>query len=299
MKILFHRPEWANRWLPYLDGALLSVGGTYITSTQNGEELESLSSQADVLVSAWANEVVEYWTHKFPEKKIVTYLRRYEIDTPRLMASINWDCVDKVIFVSEQIRQRFLDVLGDTGRTELIPNAVDLDRFSYRQRKPGTKIAMVCTIKDVKNFPLAAQIVMKLPDHRIHHIGLPTDNCGINILRYLDHLGVMDRFSFEGTIDPDDVSDWLEDKDYLLSTSMMEGNPNNVIEAMAKGIKPVIHNWMGASRQFPNECIFNTVDQAVGLLTEDSYDSQRYRSWTQERYSLDNFKRVAEIVAAI
>jgi hypothetical protein len=56
-----------------------------------------------------------------------------------------------------------------------------------------------------------------------------------------------------------------------LSTSLSEGNPNNVIEAMAKGIKPVVHAWPGAEDQFPE-------DTASPRSTRPRADHQRRRT---------------------
>jgi hypothetical protein len=85
--------------------------------------------------------------------------------------------------------------------------------------------------------------------------------------------------------------------DYCLSTSISEGNPNNVIEAMAKGIKPIVHNWPGAEDQFPMS-IFNSVDEAVKLLTENTYESRMYRGSVESKFSLKNFEQVADIALA-
>lgn len=40
-----------------------------------------------------------------------------------------------------------------------------------------------------------------------------------------------------------DIEEWLENKNYILSTSIHESFGYGIAEAMASGIKPVIHNF--------------------------------------------------------
>jgi hypothetical protein len=82
-------------------------------------------------------------------------------------------------------------------------------------------------------------------------------------------------------------------------TSVCEGHPFNVIEAMAKGIKPVINNFCGAELVFDKNFLFNNIDEAIKMITRDQYDSQLYRNyiiekqWT-EKDQVDKFKRLIE-----
>ena len=96
---------------------------------------------------------------------------------------------------------------------------------------------------------------------------------------------IEDNFILHGWID--NVEEFLEDKDYILSTSIHEGHPYNILESMARGIKPIIHNFDGAKSIWPNELIYNTIDEAVEKITEESYDSESYRRFIEDNYSLE------------
>jgi glycosyltransferase involved in cell wall biosynthesis len=93
------------------------------------------------------------------------------------------------------------------------------------------------------------------------------------------------------------LNEWWDGMDYCLSTSLSEGNPNNVIEAMAKGIKPVVHRWPGSEDQFPGH-LFDTVQDAVRMITEGSYNSESYRASVQDKFSLANIERVVDLALA-
>jgi len=69
----------------------------------------------------------------------------------------------------------------------------------------------------------------------------------VRTMLYMEHMiaemGLQDNFQFEPW--QDDVNAWLEDKDYYISPSILETYGMSIVEAMAKGIKPVIHNFYG------------------------------------------------------
>jgi len=127
---------------------------------------------------------------------------------------------------------------------------------------------------------------------------LAGDTQHFDVINYLDNLAIQlnRKIYIYGQIKESNLDLWLEDKNYILSTSMREGCPNNVIEAMAKGIKPVVHNWPGAKEQF-GECVFNTIDEAVAMISSDSpYNSDQYLKCVNDKFSEDNFNKLAEII---
>jgi hypothetical protein len=65
---------------------------------------------------------------------------------------------------------------------------------------------------------------------------------------------------------------------------MYESFGLNIGEAMAVGAFPVVHDFPGADRLWPPECLFASVDQAVALIR--SAQSGLYRDWVTARYAL-------------
>jgi len=115
-------------------------------------------------------------------------------------------------------------------------------------------------------------------------------------MSYTHELGLGDRAIFYDQIDPAKMPEWYHDKDYLLSTSLNEGNPNNVIECMAMGIKPIIHAWPGARDQFPEDLIFTKISEAKKIITENKYESARYRDWITRFYPYSNIKKIHKVI---
>lgn len=186
-------------------------------------------------------------------------------------------------------------------KIELVYNGVDLDAWTYREREHGTSIGMACHIHPKKNLPLALQILAVLPDDFTLHIA---GACQDEFTRaYLDHLGrdLRRRIYLYDQIPHEEMDGWWEQHNYCLSTSISEGNPNNVNEALAKGIRPVVHAWPGARDQY-GDYVFETVEEAAQMILEDhgTYDSAACRALAAERFDYrKNFGRVAEIVEEV
>ena len=135
------------------------------------------------------------------------------------------------------------------------------------------------------------QIIKKLVDkdkrYKVHVAGTMQGlEYEVHLKHIINEMNIKDNVVFYGWVD--DMKEWWKDKNYLLSTSVHEGHPCNIIEGMARGIKPVIHNYFGSKSQWPNDLIFNTVDEAANLILEDKYDSEEYRKFVADRYSLEN-----------
>ena len=61
-----------------------------------------------------------------------------------------------------------------------------------------------------------------------------------------------------------------------------------VLQGMACGLKPVIHNFPGACQIFPSEFLFNISEEFCQQILSDSYEPERYRKFVENNYSLRN-----------
>ena len=307
IKVLLYYPEWGNRWIPYFEKELSRYDLTVLNAPKGGKvpvnDIEASARQSDVLISMWMDNMVGYWSHHFPNKKIISYCRRFEVWVPTMIQSINLKNVNAVVFVSEFYKDKFAAMYGSPNRSYLIRNGVDMTEFPLRVAPvQNGKVSMVCSIKDVKNMALAVEIMSMLPkDFTLHHIGIPfSDLIAGQILSYIEYRGLANRFKFEGHIERDEVPVWLADKEVILSTSINEGNPNNVIEAMAMGIKPVINMWPGVLEQFNSEWVFKTAQEAVDMIEDRfTYTPEAYRQHVEREYSVENFKRIHDVIAEV
>jgi glycosyltransferase involved in cell wall biosynthesis len=249
---------------------------------------------ADVTVFFWCDKkTIEYINTKEKNGKWVVFVRRYEYYAYDL-ETVRWDKVDSVIVVNDFIAGM---LEAKTGvKPHVIYNGVSLDKWTYRKREHGNRVACVGFVHMKKNYPLAMQIMSMVPrDYELHIVGGVQDEPTLEYLMYLAyHLRI--NMQIHGMIPANEIDAWLDDKNYLLCTAITEGNPNNVIEAMAKGIKPLVHAWPGSVEQF-NEHVFFTAEEAARMIhPESKYDSEKYRRIVEERFSLSNYEKVREIV---
>jgi len=302
-KVLLYYPPWGNRWIPYIENELSQYYDLLVftpdSNALNFDHLAQASEKADILFSMWGDNILGFWTKHFPDKNIISYIRRYEVWQDYTYKNIDFKKVNALIFVSEYYKEEFKRLLrAEPPTSYLIPNGIDLNEWKVRPEKAETnKIGMACTVKNVKNLPLAMQILMELPDkYTIELIGTPfASQIAGQIFSYIDNLDTKGRFIYQGHKDSGEIQSWMEDKDFILSTSINEGNPNNIIEGMAMGIKPVIHNWPGALDQFPKDLVFDKISEAIAIF-EGKYQPDKYRKHVENNYSLDNFKKIHAVI---
>lgn len=263
----------------------------------------------DVIWVEWAsNEAVAASYLKNPSKKLFIRLHRFEAFEPYPFL-INWENVDKVVFVSNFMKE----VLKDRGikisseKSKVIYNGVDLDRFDFKQRENGYNIGWVAGIIPRKNLHMGLEIIRKLVEKDERYVlHVAGDFSDLIYERYIKHLikvaNIEKNVILYGWVD--DMAKWWDDKNYLLSTSMHEGHPYNIMEGMAKGIKPIIHNFDGAEELYDKQFLFSNVDEAAEKIITGEYNSSYYREyvekkgWTLEK-QIEEFKRVINELVAI
>ena len=92
------------------------------------------------------------------------------------------------------------------------------------------------------------------------------------------------------------IDEFLEGKNYLLHASHKEAFSAATAEAMAKGIKPVPHRFFGADDIWPG-LTWDSIDQAIEMITNDTYDSQSYRQYLiDHRYTLPQMMESIDLI---
>ena len=212
-----------------------------------------------------------------------------------------WDVVDDIIFIAPHIR----DVFGDIetkANIHTIPCAVDLGDWTFKEREHGFDVAVVSEKWVSKGTDLILQIALKLkkidPRYKIHWLGQKSDyNWEYAYFDdFVEHHGL--NIEFTNILnDGRTVDDFLEDKNYLLHASHKEAFSYATAEAMAKGIKPVVHRFFGVDAIWPGLC-WSSIDEAVEEITNGEYDSPSYRQYLIDKgYTLESMmKKFQEVI---
>jgi len=276
---------WNNVWIPYLKKYFNSTEHNVEFVISNQINLKKVE-EADVAVFMWANEhVVALVKQRLKYcKKYIVFCRSYEIFYGHIKR-IRWDKIDDLIFVNPAFGKEYEKL---PTRVHFIPNAIDLSKWDMQEHSKGYNVAMVAHLNHKKGIDLIPQFVKKLvaisPKYILHIAGEIQDSRHVLYMAHLiREMGLVDNVILHGFVK--DIKTWLKDKDYLFTCSVTEGHPNNVMEAMALGIRPLIHNWIGAMGTFPKNLIWNDIDRAVEMVGED-YRSESYRKFIEDNYDM-------------
>ena len=166
---------------------------------------------------------------------------------------------DRVSVLSSPMRQRCLDLGVEPGRLQLIPNGVDLEKFTLQERaacrsalqlpEGGRVILFVGSLVPVKGIdPLlrAFASLRRRPgndDVRLYLIG--GGFLEQELKRLACQLEIAPHTSFLGRLPHGQLCTWMNGADCLCLPSLSEGHPNVVMEALACGL-PVVASAVGA-----------------------------------------------------
>jgi len=201
---------------------------------------------------------------------------------------VTWENVDVAVFGAKHIEELVRGYVNFPANVTVahIPFGVDLSRWSFRERDgTGKNIAFVAHQWSAKGLPLLLQAMMMMPSYKLHVLGTKSNEKWLH--RYVEHIITTQGLDVTFTNSVKSVDEWLDDKDYLIVTSVKESYSYVCAEAAAKGIKPLVHNWWGASGVWPDEWIWTTLQELLTMVGSDWYDSKEYRSFIERHYSLD------------
>ncbi|KNF09651.1 glycosyltransferases involved in cell wall biogenesis [Gottschalkia purinilytica] len=257
---------------------------------------------SDICWFEWCDSLAEYGSKISiaKEKFIICRLHSYEAFTNN-PNNVNWDNIDKIVFVAEHIRRFVIDKFDiREERTCVIPNGIDMKNWTFKSRNDGFNIANVGYIDYKKGPMLLLQAFKSIYDmdcrYKLYLAGKFKDDRDVLYFNQMvKQLGIEKNVFFEGW--QNDLDNWLEDKNYILCTSVLESQNMSVMQAMSKGIKPIIHNFVGAKGIYKEEYIWNTIDEASNYIVSNNYDSKDYRDFIKNNYELSKtIKSIRNII---
>lgn len=154
---------------------------------------------------------------------------------------------DSLVVVSDDMRKRLSSDMGmNQDRVQVIRNGIELPSAHFRERpSPASSVVGSCgRLVPIKNYRLfvetAAQIVAHAPDTRFILAG---DGPEIEPLyRLHQDLELKSSFCFLGHVK--DISKFYQGLHVYMSTSIHEGIPMSILEAMGRGL-PVVAPRVG------------------------------------------------------
>jgi glycosyltransferase involved in cell wall biosynthesis len=205
--------------------------------------------------------------------------------------------VDHLVFVAPHVQRFFEKKFGALSgpAVSTILDGVDLERFRYREREPGRRIAWVGFLNNKKGVPLLLEAAARLRDFEFHVAGEFQDE---RLRAYVAHrvrCDALTNVTLHGWAD--DVPAFLDDKHFILSTSVWEGTHVAVMEGMAMGLKPLVHAWPGADEVYDARWTWRNLDELEAFVRRSEYAPAEYRRFAEERFDVK--KRLEAIDALI
>lgn len=253
--------------------------------------LKSATNPDDALIEEGAREHGVPWAiqeHDLTGKKVI--VRPIDIEVWQgHHASAVWAPITDCIFIADHIRDLMMNdsrPQASDMKIHTIPCAVNLDRYTFDERHPGFKIAIVSEVWESKGVDYVLQIAHKLKEvdsrYEIHWLGKFQDYHWDQA--YMHDFIKRNGLNIQFYDWVESVDDFLEDKNYLLHASKKEAFSYATAEAMAKGIKPVLHHFYGADTLWPG-ITWDTIDQAVQMIVDpdQEYDSKKYIKYLEKQ----------------
>ncbi len=236
----------------------------------------------DVCFFEWASELLVPASHMPRICPIITRLHSFELHV--WAPKVNWEHVDRVILVSESMRQKFCAAYPAAGhKTQVIYNGVPLDR--YTAERDGSfrfNLGVLANFHPVKRIYELVIMLSRLRDRGFEpHLHLAGDRWPdgyfddyyVAVRRAVEKLDLAPCVTFHGYVQ--DPARWLRDIDIFISHSYWEGHQVALVEAMAAGCYCLAHFWDGVEEVLPADNVYVTEDSliakiaAFGQMTQD------------------------------
>lgn len=179
------------------------------------------------------------------------------IDFFYFLSRLTYDECDKIISLFDYNKELQIENGADSKKCEVVPNGIDIESYSkvIREKREGFNIGSVLRvvpIKDVKMMLKGFKMALpKLRNTKLFLIGPTEENEEYynECLELVENLDLKDYVTFTGRAD---VKDYYKFLDFLMLTSISEGQPLSILEGLACGI-PFIATDVGNCREILKE----------------------------------------------
>lgn len=260
-------------------------------------------NEYDYIWMEWADGYPLYLATKLTKKqlngtKIILRIHRYELFQERTLseiAKINPDIIDKLLFVSEYVKQIGVSIFPWMEKGEVIPNLIDHTKFPFVDRKRSKNILFLGRISYVKNLPFLMQLFYELLQHdseyKLHIVGDISDKelyyFKDNFIKKMPYIIEDENIFFHGKIENSQLPDIMKEMSYIICTSIFESQGVGIIEAMMTGLMPLVYNFGGAEDIFPPEYLFMTRLEFLERILNNNYNPKEYHNYAVRHYSIN------------
>lgn len=252
------------------------------------EEFEpELADQAEIIWCEWlTNRAVDVANYQCDAKKFLR-IHAYEAFSP-LIHYVDFSKFDKVIFVADHIKDYVEHKVGVIPNAVVIPAGVNTEAYPLVKKQKNNKIAYAGEVSRKKGVDLLFFLAESFPEYEFHVAGKYNEEDTARHMNEMRPDNLIAHPYQHGTL-----NDFFKDKTYFLNTSLREGNPITLLEAMSCGLKPLVRNWIG-SYDIYGMNVFRNAGQFEELLKQD-YNPQQYHDFAKQFDFKKTLRKINEI----
>lgn len=262
--------------------------------SKDEEDINEAIKWADLCWFEWCGNLLSYYSNLeiLKHKKVIARLHLYELYISCLH-TINWDSVDKIIFVAQWVKDAFTEKMDiDDNKTLVIPNIFDVNPWRFCDKEKGFNIAVVGSVTCQKNIPTLIQFFYELykvnNKYKLYVATISNEEMIYNyVLNFIKKFNLQNNVFICGKIEHDKLSEWFEDKQYILSSAISESQGINILEGMACGLKPIINYFPGIECLYPEKYIYYTLKDFIKKIEEQEIESYDYRKFVENNFNKD------------
>ena len=240
-----------------------------------------LMDKAEVIWVEWANEkAIEVANYECKAKKILR-LHAYEAFSDTIKR-LDLNKFDVVVFIDVYIKEYVEKQYGKVKGAIVIPNGVDLSKFTLSDRPKNNKIAVAGYLSRKKGIGEILLIAKSLTNYEFHLAGRYQED---DIADWINYKKPDNVFIHEWQYEKA-MNEFYQDKTFILNASMRESQAMTIMEGMACGLKPIVNDWIGASEIYGDKFIYKNIQDIVKILNSN-YEPEKYRKFIEGKYNLD------------
>jgi glycosyltransferase involved in cell wall biosynthesis len=230
-----------------------------------GPIIERLKSRGhDVVVTKEYNRTLAMWADRIfvewgdENAAQIDQLSKTAVRVHGYEAYLKADIVNKIPCQIVFVAQHILDYLGKHnpglyGRSRVIPNGVDCAKFTDRGTdRDAVSVGLAGFLNSKKN-PLRLAKIIKANPHKVFHLRVDWQDPMLKAAFEYETAkckNIVYHARYEN------LADFWNQMQFVISTSDIESFSFNVAEAMACGCTPVIYDWNGARQTWGDEWVF-------------------------------------------
>ncbi|MDR1109398.1 MAG: glycosyltransferase [Deltaproteobacteria bacterium] len=237
-------------------------------STNSEDHVRAIRNSNTVWLE-WGNQLTKFLLDQkalLNNKKVIVRIHNYEVHD-NLVDSLDFTAATDIVFVASYLRDLFLKKHLPTisnCKIHVIHNGIDTRRFKFVPRTDSKKDIAFLAYISYKKDPMVllhafAFLAKRHPEIRLHIAGMFQDRrYEIGMPHFIQQAGLTEKVHFYGHIN--NADEWLTDKDFIFSSSLLESQGVGILEAMSRGCRPLTYNFPGARDLYLPNQLWTTFD---------------------------------------